>query len=261
MISRSESTVTDRHMEDGHQWSKKFTWFAEEVCLGRNLFPVISHRLPFSHWEMIQIFPVKQSLCNLDHHQAKSRKQLQTERCDGQIKGNVTYNVRTIRCHCFLALAEVFNIKHSLCGICGRRQILPDDVVWPEDSYQVTYDSWYSTDDLFWYTAIMEKNVRYAKNNFQLIPHMPTALIFFMSPWSVRNANLHLPIRNKIRNVWVWVSQGQFIVLKDTKHPVSVVTVILCSVVLSVVLGICLFKTEEHNGKKVSNVQYLYCNS
>lgn len=62
----------------------------------KKMFPVISHRLPFSHWEIIQIFPVKQSLCNLDHHQTKSRKQLQAERCEGQIKGNGTYNTWAI---------------------------------------------------------------------------------------------------------------------------------------------------------------------
>lgn len=160
----------------------------QEVCLvcwrsqgGKELFPVISHRLPFSHWEIIQIFLVKQSLCNLDHHQTKSRKQLQAERCEGQIKGNVTYNAWTIQCLRFLALAEAVNTKHSLCSICGQRQILPDYVVWPEVCYQVTYDSRYRTDDSFWYTAIMEKNVRYGRNNFQLIPHMPIALIFFES--------------------------------------------------------------------------------
>lgn len=133
---------------------------------GGELFPVISHRLPFSHWEVIQIFPVKQSLCNLDHHQTKSRKQLQTERCEGQIKGHVTYNAQTIQCRCFIALAEAVDIKHSLCGFCGQRQILPDDVVWLEGCYQVTYDSWYSTDDLFWYTAIMEKNVKICQEQF-----------------------------------------------------------------------------------------------
>lgn len=168
---------------------------------GRKLFPVISHRLRFSHWEIIQIFPVKQSLCNLDHSQTKSRKQLQTERCEAQIKRDVSYNAQTIQCRCFLALAEVINIKYSRCGICGWRQILPDDVVWLEASYQVMYESWYSTDALFWYSAIMEKNIRYARNNFQQITHMPSALIFFMSPWSVRNAKLHSPTRNKTRNI------------------------------------------------------------
>lgn len=201
MISHSGWTVTDRHKEGGKQWNKRFTWFAEEVRGEKKLFPVISHRLPFRHWEFIQIFPVKQPLCNLDHHQTKSRKQLQGERCEGQIKGNVTYKAQTIQCRCFLAHAEVVNIKHSLWGSCGWRQILPDDVVWLEACYQVMCDSWYSTADLFWYIAVMEKNVRCARNNFQLILNLLTVLIFFMSPWSARNANLHPPTRNKIRNI------------------------------------------------------------
>lgn len=201
VISYSGWIVTDRHKERGNQWSKRFTWSAEKVGGEKKLFPAISHRLPFRHWEFIQIFPVKQSLHNLDHHQTKSRKQLQGERCEGQLKGNVIYNAQTIQCRCFLALAEVVNIKHSLWGICGRRQILPDDVVWLEACYQVMCDSWYSTDDLFWYIAIMEKNVGCARNNFQLIPNLLTASIFFMSPWSARNAILHPPTRNKIRNI------------------------------------------------------------
>lgn len=111
MISHSESIVTERHEKDRNQWSKKFTWFVEEVSGGEKSFPVISHRLPFSHWEIILIFPVKQCLCNLDHHQTKSRKQLQTKRCEGQMKGNLTYNAPTTQCCCFLTLAEVVNMK------------------------------------------------------------------------------------------------------------------------------------------------------
>jgi len=92
-------------------------------------FPVISHRLPFSHWEIIQMFPVKQSLCNLDHHQTKSRKQLQAERHKGQIKGNVTYNIFNIQCHCFLTIAGGVYSEHALCSISDQRQNSPGDVV------------------------------------------------------------------------------------------------------------------------------------
>lgn len=55
MISHSESIVNDRHNKN--ETDEARTWFADE--LGEKMFPVISHRLPISHWKIVQIFPIK----------------------------------------------------------------------------------------------------------------------------------------------------------------------------------------------------------
>lgn len=113
------------------------------------------------------MFPVKQSLCNLDHHQTKSRKQLQAERHKGQIKGNVTYNIRTIQCHCFLTLAGKFiQNMHSVAYLTEDKihQVMLSD---QRSCYQVTHNSWYSTVDCCFDTPLLwRKMLGNAKNNF-----------------------------------------------------------------------------------------------